>query len=74
MARPLRIECPDAVYHLTARGNARQDIYVDDTDRYAVLELLEREVQQQHWRCSASCVMTNHSHLLIETPAGHPRG
>ena len=71
MARPLRIEFPGAVYHLTARGNARQDIYLDDTDRCTFLDLLQREVQQQHWRCYAYCLMTNHYHLLIETPEGH---
>ena len=41
MARPLRIEFPGAVYHLTARGNARQDIYLDDTDRCTFLDLLD---------------------------------
>ena len=71
MARPLRIEFPGAVYHLTARGNARQDIYLDDTDRWSFLELLEREVLQQRWLCYAYCLMTNHYHLLIETSEGH---
>ena len=33
MARPLRIEFPGALYHVTARGNARQDIFLDDEDR-----------------------------------------
>jgi len=68
MARPLRLQFPGAVYHLTARGNARQDIYLDDTDRHAFLRLLGREVQQQRWYCYAYCLMSNHYHLLIETP------
>lgn len=71
MARPLRLQFPGAVYHLTARGNARQDIYLDDTDRYAFLCLLGREVQQQRWHCYAYCLMSNHYHLLIETPEGN---
>ncbi len=71
MARPLRIEFPGAVYHLTARGNARQDLSLDDTDRCTFLDLLHREVQQQHGRCYAYGLMPNPSHLLIETPAGH---
>lgn len=68
MARPLRLEFPGAVYHLTARGNARQDIYLDDSDRQRFLGLLGREVQQQVWKCYAYCLMNNHYHLLIETP------
>ncbi|HET7587680.1 MAG TPA: transposase [Gammaproteobacteria bacterium] len=71
MARPLRIEFPGAVYHLTARGNARQDIVIDDTDRARFVDLLAREVAQQRWQCYAWCLMDNHYHLLIETPEGH---
>jgi REP element-mobilizing transposase RayT len=40
MARPLRIHYPGAVYHITCRGNARQDIYKDNKDRKAFLEIL----------------------------------
>jgi len=35
MARPLRLEFPGAVYHVTSRGNARQDMVADDRDRTA---------------------------------------
>lgn len=68
MSRPLRLEFPAAVYHVTARGNARQAIFADDADRERFLELLGREVQQQRWRCHAYCQMGNHYHLLLETP------
>lgn len=68
MARPLRLEFPGALYHLTARGNAQQPIFLDDTDRQQFLRLLGREIQQQHWRCYVYCVMGNHYHLVIETP------
>lgn len=71
MARPLRLEFPGAVYHITARGNARQDIVVDDVDRECFVDLLEREVNQQLWHCYAWCLMDNHYHLLIETPEGN---
>ena len=67
MSRPLRIEFEGAVYHVTSRGNARQNIYEDDTDRYRFLELLVREINQQRWVCYAYCLMGNHYHLLIET-------
>ena len=68
MARPLRLEFPGALYHLTARGNARQSIFLDDTDRQQFLRLLGREIQQQQWRCYVYCLMGNHYHLVIETP------
>ena len=68
MARPLRLEFPGALYHLTARGNAQQSIYLDDADRQRFLRLLAQEVRQQHWRCYAYCLMGNHYHLVVETP------
>jgi len=68
MSRPLRLEFPGALYHVTARGNARQKIYLDAEDRRLYLELLGKEVTQQGWRCYAYCLMDNHYHLLIETP------
>lgn len=68
MARPLRLQFPGAFYHVTARGNARQDIFLDDRDRETFLDFLAREIHQQAWKCHAYCLMTNHYHLLIETP------
>jgi hypothetical protein len=47
MARPLRLEFPGALYHVTARGNAREAIYRDAMDRELFLVLLEREIKQQ---------------------------
>ena len=67
MARPLRIEYPGAVYHITTRGNAYQDVFLDDTDREEFLEILEQTVDRFNWLCHAYCLMTNHYHLLIET-------
>jgi REP element-mobilizing transposase RayT len=68
MSRPLRLQFPGAVYHVTSRGNARQDIFADDTDRRRFLDLLGREIEQHRWRCHAYCLMDNHYHLLVETP------
>ncbi|WP_139558803.1 transposase [Methylotetracoccus oryzae] len=68
MARPLRLEFPGAVYHVTARGDRREDIFLDDPDRQRFLELLGREVEQQQWVLYAYCLMGNHYHLLLETP------
>lgn len=68
MARPLRLEFPGALYHVTSRGNARGPIFVDDGDRVVLLELLGRTVARHRWHCPAYCLMGNHYHLLIETP------
>jgi putative transposase len=68
VARPLRLEFAGAFYHLTARGNARAKIFLDDGDRGLFLALLSKEITQQGWRCYAFCLMGDHYHLLIETP------
>lgn len=68
MARPLRIEFPGALYHLTSRGNARAPIFLDDEDRHAFLDRLGEVVDSHRWDCCCYCLMTNHFHLLVETP------
>ena len=70
MARPLRIEYPGAVYHVTSRGNAREDIFRDATDRQRFLDTLGDTVDRFGWLCHAYCLMGNHYHLLVETPEG----
>ena len=69
MARPLRIEFAGALYHVTARGNARGDIYTHDDEREKYLELLGNACKRFDWYCHAYCLMSNHYHLLIETNA-----
>lgn len=71
MARPLRIEFPGAVYHVTSRGNAKGMIYEDDRDRHKFLDILGSVVRKHRWLCHAYCLMGNHYHLLIETPEGN---
>lgn len=71
MARPLRIEYPGALYHVTARGNARETIFKDDADRKTFLVVLGKIIERYNWRCHAYCLMGNHYHLLIETPDGN---
>ncbi len=68
MARPLRIEFPGALYHVTSRGNARQRVFLDDEDRETFLATLAWVVARFRWCCHAYCLMGNHVHLLIETP------
>lgn len=71
MARPLRIEFPGAVYHITSRGNARQTIFLDDRDYTEFLKILCFVVERFNWILHAYCLMGNHYHLLIETPEGN---
>lgn len=68
MARPLRIAFPGALYHVTTRGNARQDIFVDDEDRQRFLDVLTHVVSRFHLLLHAYCLMDNHFHLVVETP------
>jgi putative transposase len=71
MARPLRIEYEGAVYHVTSRGNKRNSIYDDDTDRLTFLDILHKVNKRYNFLCHAYCLMSNHYHLLIETPDGN---
>jgi REP element-mobilizing transposase RayT len=71
MARPLRIQYPDAFYHVTARGNERKDIYKTATDRQKFLVYLESASQRYLAVIHAYCLMSNHYHLLLQTPLGN---
>ena len=68
ITRSLRLEYPDALYHLTARSDRREPIFEDDGDDLAFIDLLAKEVMQQGWVLYAFCLMGNHYHLLRETP------
>jgi REP element-mobilizing transposase RayT len=68
MGHQPRHEGEDAVHHVYARGNRRQEIFVDDQDRRTYLGMLGSVVRRCRWRCLAFCLMDNHVHLLIETP------
>jgi len=68
MSRPLRIGYSGALYHLTSRGNAREAIFVDDSDRQIFLHGLAAVVERFGWQIHAYCLMGNHYHLLAETP------
>ena len=60
MARPLRIEYPGAVYHLTSRGNERKAIFRTDADREAFLAFLGKAVKRFGWSLTAWVLMNNH--------------
>lgn len=71
MTRPLRLEFPNALYHVTSRGDRREDIYEDDDDRERFLEILGTVVTDYNWLCHGYCLMSNHYHLIIETLDGN---
>ena len=68
MARPLRLELAGGLYHVTSRGDRREDIYRDDEDREMWLAVLGEVCQRFNWRVHAYCEMTNHYHFVVETP------
>lgn len=71
MARPLRIELAGGLYHVTSRGNRREEIYLDDADRTHWLALLGHVCKRFNWVCHAYCLMDNHYHILVETVEGN---
>jgi len=68
MARQPRIEYEGALYHLTSRGNAKQDIFFCDEDRISFLDKLRQSRNRYNTVVHAYCLMNNHFHLLVETP------
>jgi REP element-mobilizing transposase RayT len=68
MSRPLRIEFAGALYHVTSRGDGREDIFLDDDDRELFLNVLKETGEIYNWIFHSYCLMGNHYHLLIETP------
>lgn len=71
MARPLRLEFAGGLYHVTSRGNARNEIYLDDEDRSSWLDLLNSVCGRCNWICHAYCLMSNHYHMVVETVEGN---
>ena len=71
MARMLRLEYGGAIYHVTARGNERKNLFRSDADRLRFVEKLAECVQAHHIRLYAYVLMSNHFHLLLETPRGN---
>lgn len=68
MPRKPRIEYPGACYHVMCRGNRREEIFRDDTDRRLFLHALSQICERTGWIVHSYVLMTNHYHLLIETP------
>ena len=71
MSRPLRIELAGGVYHVTSRGDRREEIYLDDADRINWLTLFGHVCKRFNWVCHAYCLMDNHYHIVVETVEGN---
>lgn len=71
MSRPLRLEYPGAVLHITSRGNERRNIFLDDHDRQRFLHLLSQAVRRFKWIITAYVLMTNHIHMVLELTAAN---
>jgi putative transposase len=71
MSRPLRIEFPGAIYHVTSRGDRREAIYRDDADRLAYLDVLAQALERFDAEVLAYCLMGNHYHLVLHTRAAN---
>jgi REP element-mobilizing transposase RayT len=70
MPRPLRLDFPGAHFHVTARGVARQEIFLDPSDRRCYLKVLHTACDRYGGICHAYCLMGNHYHLLLESADG----
>ena len=71
MARPLRLEYSGAFYHVMNRGDRREAIFRGDADRCLFLESLTTVCEKTDWQIHAYCLMTNHFHLVAETPGAN---
>src|SRR6266404_667435 len=68
MARKLRIQYAGAIYHVMNRGDRSDPIFEGDQDRHRLLEALGQACEKTGWQVHAYCLMSNHFHLVIETP------
>src|SRR5438477_10925666 len=68
MARKLRVEYPEAIYHVMNRGDRREAIFQDDQDRKRFVETLADACAKTGWEVHAYVLMPNHFHLVVETP------
>lgn len=66
MARKLRVYYPGAVYHVIARGNNKENIFIDDDDKTKYLRLIRRYKDKYNFELFAYVLMDNHIHLLVQ--------
>jgi REP element-mobilizing transposase RayT len=66
--RKIRIEYIGAMYHIMSRGDRGETIFLNDVDRQDFIKTLAEACQKTGWQVHAYCLMTNHYHLVMETP------
>ena len=71
MSRPLRIEYPGAWYHVMNRGRRHCDVFEEEEDFHLFLDILKNTSKMWNLKVSAYCLMSNHYHLLVQTPDGN---
>lgn len=71
MARSLRIEKENGVYHIINRGNYRQDLFINESSHLSFENCLLEACEKCEWVLEGFCVMTNHFHLVVRTPKGN---
>ncbi|MEW6214159.1 MAG: transposase [Nitrospirota bacterium] len=70
MARPLRVQYEEAIYHVLSRGNKGEYIFSEDKDKEYLLEILKKGVEKYGIELYTYCIMGNHYHLLLSIPCG----
>ena len=68
LARKLRVQYAGPIYHVMNRGDRREPIFKDDADRHRWVETLGEGCARTDWQVHAYCLMSNHFHLVLETP------
>ena len=71
MARKLRVQYPGAIYHVMSRGDRRDPIFKNEEDHRLFMETLDQACEKTGWQVHAWCLMSNHFHLVIETPCAN---
>ncbi|NBX02293.1 hypothetical protein EBR11_07195 [bacterium] len=68
MARSIRIENPESVYHVYSRGNYREPIFKDFRTAEVFLKILEETIIRTDWHVYAFAIMPNHFHFVVKAP------
>jgi len=71
MARKVRVQYPGAIYHVMNRGDHREAVFCDDDDRRLLLSTLDEACHKTGWQIHCFCFMSNHFHLVVETPSAN---
>jgi putative transposase len=71
MPRKLRVEYPGAIYHVMSRGDRREDIFLNEVDRQDFIKTMAEACLKAEFQVHAYCLMSNHFHLVVETPQGN---